>query len=421
MVEWRVVEDDSPEDVELFESTLAEERAARTLRQRLRRLLRDLAILVLVVAMIAAFAMWRNYQENLARIRGDIQATVNDEAWAWHQTEEGLIGDLVDPQASSEWLRGYSEVQARLRRWAGDAATRPVVEVRRVEPRAEVALVEVLVTEPDVPWMTAPYRESRFYRLDEERWLRTSPDAAFWGDARSLDTEHFHFAFQERDAATVTAVAGEIDALYGALREAVGLGAPEAGEMLTVTVEPRLDITYWRFEHDQLAVPSPELLPVPEESSYEVRLRESLVYPLTQRVIRERMRDIRAWVNWGVIQEGAVFWLMWEHRTIPSAWRYRQVEELKARLAQEPSLRLNDLILPGARWVHIMAAETVVAYAVSTYGVERLPALLEGFEEHLTWKTLAPEVYGVSAEEFELGWRQYLATRYEVQVVARTE
>jgi hypothetical protein len=54
----------------------------------------------------------------------------------------------------------------------------------------------------------------------------------------------------------------------------------------------------------------------------------------------------------------------------------------------------------------------VVAYAVATYGRDSLSALRAGFYEFETWVELVPAVFGVSADEFEAGWRAYLAAHY---------
>ncbi len=59
-----------------------------------------------------------------------------------------------------------------------------------------------------------------------------------------------------------------------------------------------------------------------------------------------------------------------------------------------------------------VALETVVEYAVATYGVERLPRLVQALSDHASWPTLIPAVYGVSAEEVEVGWQAYIAARY---------
>lgn len=56
--------------------------------------------------------------------------------------------------------------------------------------------------------------------------------------------------------------------------------------------------------------------------------------------------------------------------------------------------------------------ETVVEYAVATYGRATLPRLLTALGEQASWRTLLPAVFGVSTEKFEAGWQAYLTARY---------
>jgi hypothetical protein len=56
---------------------------------------------------------------------------------------------------------------------------------------------------------------------------------------------------------------------------------------------------------------------------------------------------------------------------------------------------------------------TVVEYAVEQYGIETLPELLAGLGHYETWSELVPGVYGVSPDEFERGWQEYVAAHYQ--------
>lgn len=62
----------------------------------------------------------------------------------------------------------------------------------------------------------------------------------------------------------------------------------------------------------------------------------------------------------------------------------------------------------------------LIEYAVTTYGRERLPALVAGLGRYEGWKTLIPTVYGVSSAEFEAGWQAYLAAQYGVPPICLT-
>jgi hypothetical protein len=61
-----------------------------------------------------------------------------------------------------------------------------------------------------------------------------------------------------------------------------------------------------------------------------------------------------------------------------------------------------------------VALATLFEYTVATYGREQLPALIAGFGTYEGWGTLLPAVLGVSAADFEAGWRSYLVQQYNV-------
>lgn len=62
-----------------------------------------------------------------------------------------------------------------------------------------------------------------------------------------------------------------------------------------------------------------------------------------------------------------------------------------------------------------LAMATLLAYATQTYGPEAVPALLQAVPHPAYWSEVAPAVFGVSAEEFEAGWRAYLSQEYGVK------
>jgi hypothetical protein len=58
------------------------------------------------------------------------------------------------------------------------------------------------------------------------------------------------------------------------------------------------------------------------------------------------------------------------------------------------------------------ATESVVDYAVATYGQKRLPVLILGLRADQAWDELIPAVFGASVADFEEGWNHYLAEKY---------
>jgi hypothetical protein len=90
----------------------------------------------------------------------------------------------------------------------------------------------------------------------------------------------------------------------------------------------------------------------------------------------------------------------------------RRLAQLGVPLA--PAMALGGDIPPVGQPDQPVVLATLIDYAVVTYGRDRLPALLAGLQQHNSWETLVPAVFGVSVAEFEAGWQAYLATQYGV-------
>lgn len=431
MLDWQVGESEDWDSFEAVErparaEPVVSDEAEPGRRWDWRSILRGAVVVITLTAIVMGYNAWREYQAGITQVRTDVQSTIDSEAWAWGNADADLLDSLMDRQADDGWGRDFRREIERELHYAGNGVQTPQVQIENVELANDVALIEVLVTDPGVPWTATPYRETRFYRQVGERWLRTEPVAEFWGPEDILQTDHFHFQFHQRDAGAVKAVAENVDALYAGLREDVGLGPAPAGETLTIRVRPRTDVTDWRFAGDTLTVPSPALLPVPEDRTAVDRLSQSIVYPLAQHVLQEALEDVDVEREWSTVIEGIRHWLTWDRWALPSGWRYHAEEPLRQQVEYGKMLRLEDVTPRWRegwdrthRWTRLIVAETVVAYATETYGRDRLPALLQGLSQHESWRRLIPAVFDVSADEFEAGWQVYLTTRYD-QATERT-
>ncbi len=408
---------ESVSDVEAVSETAAPQAGRRW--QGLKRVLRGLLIVIVLTGAVAGYGFWREYEAGMRRVRTDIQGTIDAEAWAWQNHKDAVNEGLIADSADRSWVHWLAWNQQWYRRWAGDHAQQPAFEIESIELRDDLALVEVVATQPGEPWMREPYREIRFYRQVDRQWLRTSPQPEFWGAERTADTDYFHFEFYQRDAAALATTIETIDELYAGLRRDVGVGLPPADEKLTIKVVPSTDVTSWHFTGDTLRISSPDLLQVPAEVSDAARLTASIAYPLTRRVVDQALRETRIDSQWGPLVDGMRHWLAGEDNPLPSAWRWYVKGLLKQRLRRASTVHLTHFVTPhwasldqGERWVRILAGESVVDYAVEVYGRDRLPALLRELSEHETWDTLVPTVFDVPLEEFEAGWRLYLADRF---------
>lgn len=388
----------------------------RRFSPRFSRLLRGVVALTVLAVAILALVVWQRARENIIHIRGAIEGTISLEGRAWVTQDKELWQSLIDEDAAPGWRTRFERVETFYRRWSGEEARAPQVEVRDLELLGDIALVQAVVTQTNATWAPWPYRETRFYRNVDGRWLRTAPDAAFWGAEQTLETPHFHFKYYERDAEAVEALAAEVEALYSQLRADAGLPPDPTTRPMTIEVLPRLDLTSWRFIGDVLTLPSPALLPVPVDHPDTDRLVRSLIRPLSARVLGEALTQTPVRAGWYPLVEGIARWASWQAGPLPSPWEMHLGDHLRKLLADGQPPSLNILTGPAPysvdRWVRAKAAETVIDFVVVTYGREWLPALLRGLSVHTSWDTLIPDVFGTSRAEFEAHWQRFILVIY---------
>jgi hypothetical protein len=226
---------------------------------------------------------------------------------------------------------------------------------------------------------------------------------------------------------------------------------------------------------DRLVVASPSLYLVPVDITDIDLLAQSLALPLIAQVLTQASEQDQIGSAWQPMLKGLRLWQVWDMDLPLALWREeivrwiyldrpgagsaqtvvlpKRYEAFCASHAlwmeaptmvgvpllcngldwqawytgtwgpRHPPIRLDQLAVPAPDgytpegtpvWGQTVALATLIEYAVDTYGRERLPALVAGLSKHESWNTLLPAVFGVSAAEFEAGWRAYLATRYGV-------
>lgn len=225
------------------------------------------------------------------------------------------------------------------------------------------------------------------------------------GPRLTVVTDHFRIEAHPRDLPAVTQVAPVIDARYRQLRRTLGLGA--AASRLSIAVAPHPITTGWRLSGNQLLIASPHsmsALPASLESALICVLQE----PLTHVALAEAVDDESVRWQWTFMVAGLRHWL----QRCPGAGVDPAPRGVEQALS---AYKMVDLLFTDADWfnpsqqtIRVEAAASLIAYLVHTYGEERLPDLLAAFGRHSHWQTLAPELFGIQAEEFEQGWQEYL-------------
>lgn len=465
-VSWQVLLDDAQWEREARAPSAVEDSEKPGQRPVLPRrwLLVGTALLVLVL-LGGGLLLWQRAQSGLAEMQREIEEAALREVDAQRQGNPRLAAALLDPAADAEWReRLVAQLMA-------DSSAPPVPVVEEMEWVDGVALVRLSITDPDLP---QPSRSARFYRESAGGWLRTPPVASFWGAAESWEGVHFTFRFQTRDRAAVLSAGPRVEAVYLQLRRDLGL--PLLPTPRVVVVRPDDRPVEFDFLSGELRHPSPQLLELPAGIGDEDALFRSLILYLINELVRESFdryaygqawmwsnlteSGLRNWLQWesGVSHTGLAVLVPWLLETAPTAAGHPP-----AGVAEEcqlmNALGIRMFLLPctpgiqfsrpnrssalelvrltttydfdftqdanaagtpsGPMWREesrheIVAATTIFLYAVEVYGVERLPAFLDALGEHRGWSGVLPAAFGVSVEEFEAGWRGWLAVEFGV-------
>lgn len=388
----------------------------------------------------------------------------------WYADQPGLHqaevkSNTITPQEVMEVTHRSSQLMAHMND----------LMVEAVEIQGDQAVVRV-VTSPksQIP----AYRQTRFYEYTSSGWQRIEPDAGHWGPEQRLETPSLLFHFRQRDAAAVTAVATQIEALYITLRRNFGLPITQVTTKLVINISVTQrpgTAAFWSRTYEYITVASPAVYWAPVALSDTELLAQSIALPLLDHLLTQAIARHRLSLSWQPLLNGLRLWQVWDMNLPLSAWREEVVkwvyqdqpvingeqalvqpehyEQLCAEHTlwtphprdigipltcteldqdkwyfallgpREPLIRLKQFALvplndfgvsppPVAHPGQTVALATLVAYAVNTYGRERLPALVTGLDQYENWETLIPSVFGVSPTEFEAGWQVYLATHY---------
>lgn len=363
----------------------------------------------IVVAGMYLADYWAEYQA----AKG-IQETMMLEMNAWHSEDKAGFDTLLDEQANRRWLSGmeWGWHSLRYQGW-----TELEVAVQDVELRENFALVKTQISHSGPRRLPVTYSRYRFYRQSDERWLRTTPSDQFWGNSKNSESEFLRLTYHEADARVIEDAAPIIEELYLTFHERTGLELPtESGQMHIDVVLHSLG--GWSTATGTLRVSSYLIEPLPPELSD----AEAFAYSAISRFVlwrlynlQPRPTDFMSQRTWRSIFPGLHAWMVAELTGSMPQDYHNATAVFQESLSPERTLALTK-IYRGRRsamtqqdWLwQAGAGYSLLAYATSLYGSEMLPDFLHNLSHVYGWNELIPATFGVSAEEFETGWNQYL-------------
>lgn len=374
--------------------------------------------LVVIVLMLATSASLTFAELDQLRLRGDIEQILRLETHAWLTRDRNQFDSLVDRGVDQRWIRIWRR-HLTTDRPTHYAAESQLVHVVRWGDHVRATVVGVHpVTEW---WEYERYTETRFYRPSSGGWLRTLPPDDFWGAQRTLSTPHFMFVYYDPDAQVVQAAGAHLETTYRYLHDLLKLPVPTRTGKQAIALASDQSLG-WRAGYGQWELASPSLLPVAEGWSAADQVSATLVERLIYQSVNRHWPGFSSLLTyrWPMMLIAIAGWLQTDITKIQSPWR-KDAEQVfvayGAELFPFDLQVITELRRDGPPnrdrviWRYV-ASESVVDYAVRTYGRARLPDLMEAFLTHDSWDTIIQGIYGLSAEEFAAGWNRYLADRY---------
>ncbi|MBP7964868.1 MAG: hypothetical protein KBG20_22205, partial [Caldilineaceae bacterium] len=179
-----------------------------------------------------------------------------------------------------------------------------------------------------------------------------------------------------------------------------------------------------RFSGPTLIVLSPSLNRQPAHIPASRQLAESVIYPLAGHLLAEAVSAQDATgINpgWYLVLRGVQSWLAQEVNPIspippPDLPIPQAALDLYVETNGLPTLdALRVSRDPDFTWAagwSSQAAHSLVVYAMTTYGPDKVDDLVAGLTQHESWETLIPALFGVTAGEFEAGWHAYLRAQW---------
>lgn len=376
---------------------------------------RDLFLLALAAILMGSMPFTPDQLEQ-RRTEEGVAAALASEYQAWQQKDRDQFAALLDLPAAERWQWEWRDY------WSLSAAdfTDLALDLRRVDRQGEIVRVEAVVTRPSTKWWrSSPYRETRFYRETEQGWLRTVPPDSYWGPLQATETEHLRFEYRAHDAPVVEPQVARLQSIYLELCELLGL-EPEVQYKWTYVLMPdRTDGRtgyYYRTEYT-----SPALSEVPDMLSDQEYVAQMIVSTMASRAVYGASPIRRSYLHrWEMVVWSLYGWLRTDLLDQRSPWHAQAQEIFRESLANQLPLTLNEIEnwpennRPAQERVmrQYMVSESIIDFAVTTYGREKLPLFIEGMERYRDWESLTANVFEKSAAEFEAEWNRYLTEIY---------
>lgn len=275
------------------------------------------------------------------------------------------------------------------------------------------------------------FRETRFYRLENDQWLHTQPDPAFWsGRTAFRRTPHFDVLFPIEDEALIDQLADRFEAAYqklcGDLNCPIDLRGPE----LHLVVSPQAaGVTTYVGLPVTFTLPSPRVIGLIDQrigldpanidplDTYTLAAYDGLVIP----AVMIAAGGVNRWTRTNDGQLFAEAIAIWEsvrlkvntHFAIP----YRKPATAEEYDALLPLASLESLwsIAPNASFFSAaqrlnrrLQARSVIAFIDDQFGADMVVNFLNQFASEKTLPQIIQDTFGITFDNFQQEWWKWL-------------
>lgn len=383
--------------------------------QFLRHRLRDLLLIGVAAILLGSMPFTPDQVEQRHAEEG-VTAALAAEYTAWQQKDRDGFAALLDLPTADRWQWEWRDYWSLAPADFADLG----LTVQRIDRQGELVRVATLVTRPSTKWWrSSPYREIRFYREAPAGWLRTLPPDSYWGAQQSRETAHLRFEYRTQDAEVIEPQVDRLEALYQELYQFLALDPDTREKWTFILVPDRTDgrtSDYYRSEYT-----SPALSEVPAMLSDQEYVAQMMVSSMASQAVYGASPNRRNYLHrWEMVVWSLYGWLRSDLLDQRSPWHAQAQTVFKAALPDRLPLRLDDIEnwpddnRPAQERImrQYMVSESIIDFAMHTYGRSTMPAFLTGLERERDWDRLITTVFGVSASTFEAAWNRYLAQTY---------
>ena len=251
------------------------------------------------------------------------------------------------------------------------------------------------------------FRETRFYRWNKDRWLRSEADPSFWSDqTETLNTPHFHVIYFIEDRNFVRPVVDQLEKARDSVCADLGCSVTP----LTYTLNLNTSVTNgWPISDDgrEIRFASPRIIGVYEDGSplgdEGLNLIWALAYTTVQQVAYGQypaVKDERAnlpllWAigDWAATRAAKRPDINWEQET---------EDELQKRPLPLETLWSNVTENNDQPVFH--RAYATIQFIDQEYGAQSMPKLLKAFRTAQSFAEVIGKGLGVPFAEFDQKW-----------------